>query len=77
MVGNAGNFFAWVFLYMIGVLLIIAGIQGSAGRMLAVALCPNKLDVVSQTEGLFPGLPNVPGIQNPYGIGTTSQAVYV
>jgi hypothetical protein len=66
MFGNARNFFAWIFLYMFAVLLIVAGVQGSAGRILAVALCPAKLDVT-------------PAVLGPYGSNIsfeTSQAVY-
>lgn len=56
MFGNAKNFFAWSFLVMFAILLIIVGVQGSAGRVLAVALCPSKLDVT-------------PAVFGPYGSG--------
>jgi hypothetical protein len=65
---NSKSFFAWILLYLFAVLLIIAGVQGSAGRMLAVALCPSKLDVQ-------------PAVLGPYGPNwiepfSTQQAVY-
>jgi hypothetical protein len=50
---NAKNFFAWILLYLLAVLLIIAGVQGSAGRILAVALCPSKLDVQPAVFGPY------------------------
>lgn len=39
------NIFIWFLLVLFAILLIVAGIQGSAGRMLAVALVPGEIDV--------------------------------
>lgn len=36
---------AWFLLFALGVLLIIAGFQGSLGRILAVAFIPGDLDI--------------------------------
>jgi hypothetical protein len=64
MAGNAKNFFAWILLVMVAVLFIIAGVQGSAGRILAVVLVPSKLDVT-------------PAVLGPYGSNVTyQQTVY-
>jgi hypothetical protein len=64
MAGNAKNFFGWILLVMLAILFIIAGVQGSAGRILAVALCPAKLDVT-------------PAVFGPYGSNVTyQQTVY-
>jgi hypothetical protein len=64
MAGNAKNFFGWILLVMLAILFIIAGVQGSAGRILAVALCPAKLDVT-------------PAVLGPYGSNITyQQTVY-
>ena len=66
MYGNARNFFAWIFLVLFAILMIVAGTQGSAGRILAVALCPKKLDVQ-------------PAVFGPYGPNwiQTAQTSYV
>lgn len=36
---------AWLALVILGILLVIAGFQGSAGRLLAVVFAPDKLEV--------------------------------
>lgn len=38
-------FFAWFLLLLLGLGLILMGIQGSAGRVVAVAFTPASLDV--------------------------------
>lgn len=46
--GN-GNAFAWILLLLLGFMLIIVGIQGSMGKMLAVAFTPGLLSVQAVT----------------------------
>lgn len=53
MAGNAKNFFAWILLVMVAILFIVAGMQGSAGRILAVVLVPSKLDVTPAVLGPY------------------------
>lgn len=36
---------AWWALFFLGLLLIVMGLQGSAGRVLAVVLTPGRLEV--------------------------------
>ncbi len=44
------DYAAWLFLFAIALLLIVAGFQGSFGRMVAVAVCPAKLEVSDGTN---------------------------
>jgi hypothetical protein len=39
------SFLAWWALLLLGVLLVVIGLQGSLGRMLAVAVTPSRLTV--------------------------------
>ena len=39
------NTFAWLLLLLFGIFLIVLGIQGSAGRVLAVIFTPASLEV--------------------------------
>lgn len=40
-----GNAFAWLLLLLLGFMLVIIGIQGSMGKVLAVAFTPGLLSV--------------------------------
>lgn len=55
-----GNAFAWILLLLLGFMLVIIGIQGSMGKVLAVAFTPGLLSVqdVTWTESL-PTAPNL------------------
>lgn len=41
---SAKNFFAWVLFVFIAILFIMMGIQGSAGKVLAVIFVPSQLE---------------------------------
>lgn len=44
-----GNAFAWLLLLLLGFMLVIIGIQGSMGKVLAVAFTPGLLSVQDVT----------------------------
>lgn len=41
------NFLVWLLLFLFGLLLLVMGVQGSLGRVVAVIFTPASLDVTS------------------------------
>lgn len=46
---------ALIGLFLVGLLLIIAGIQGSFGRMMCVIFAPGRLAITREQEAYNPG----------------------
>lgn len=43
---------AYLFLFLLAILIIVIGFQGSLGKMLAVVLAPGRLQVISPDQAL-------------------------
>ena len=49
---NVNPALAYLFLFLLSLLLILMGFQGSAGKVLAVLLAPGRLRVISGDEAV-------------------------
>lgn len=52
---------AYLFLFILAILIIVVGFQGSLGRVLAVVLAPGRLQIVSPQQALVNQVKSITG----------------